>query len=73
MAVASQSATDIDSIKLRLRLEGFDWKELRYSKEVGNMIWIHHPQWGRTWFSEWDTIKRHCDNDWKNTYWPPSW
>jgi hypothetical protein len=61
---------DLDTLKMRLALEGFTWKESTPHNWIDPMIRLTHPNLGTTWFRGWPTVLLHCDGNWQSTYWP---
>jgi hypothetical protein len=59
---------DVANLKLRLALEGMEIT----TPVHGNLIRVSHPQHGMTHFNSWGTILDHCNENWKTTYWGPS-
>jgi len=75
MAVTTDLTEDVKTLQFRLALEGCNWEErpnnfLTLDASVEPFIWLHHPQLGTTWFRGWATLGRHCDEGWKQTYFP---
>lgn len=61
---------DLDTLHLRLKLEGFNWKVEHFFSIPEPIIWLNHPAHGSTWFRGWEMVQSHCDHNWTHTYWP---
>lgn len=67
---ATLAPNDLDTLYLRLKLEGFNWREEHFFSIPEPIIWLTHPQRGSTWFRGWDMVEAHCNRNWTQTYWP---
>lgn len=70
MAIATLPEPDLDNIKLRLALEGCEYKHMMAVPTQDKWIWLKHPQFGVTYFTGWESVIRHCNEEWHHTYWP---
>lgn len=69
MAVTTELSQDeLDNLKLRLALEGLEAVYGRYTQ----VITLTHPQHGMSHFTNWQTVRNHCNENWVHTRWGPS-